>query len=229
MLTAWQANKFSGYAHVWRVADPRAVDSADGVLLVRRPNRRVHLVGAGELGEHLRALLRDGVDGWRLHDLPAARTPLKDAESLLGPRVYAMTAYTLLQRNLLYTAVTRAKRLVVLVGSRKALAIGVCTAGSGRRHSALTHACRIPVRPGAEPRAPARISIRAVFARPYARPAPAVVHAGNDRAHEGALCILISRPTQSCRRAQRRALHRLTFRATRLWPHPLVRGRKPST
>jgi exodeoxyribonuclease V alpha subunit len=31
-----------------------------------------------------------------------------------------MSAYTLLQRNLLYTAITRAKRLVVLVGSRKA-------------------------------------------------------------------------------------------------------------
>ena len=50
-----------------------------------------------------------------------------------------MSAYTLLQRNLLYTAVTRAKRLVVLVGSRKALAIAVRTAGTGRRHTALTH------------------------------------------------------------------------------------------
>jgi exodeoxyribonuclease V alpha subunit len=50
-----------------------------------------------------------------------------------------MSAYTLLQRNLLYTAVTRAKQLVVLVGSRKALAIAVRTAGTGRRHTALTH------------------------------------------------------------------------------------------
>ena len=50
-----------------------------------------------------------------------------------------MSAYTLLQRNLLYTAITRAKRLVVLVGSRKALAIAVRTAGTGRRHTALTH------------------------------------------------------------------------------------------
>jgi exodeoxyribonuclease V alpha subunit len=50
-----------------------------------------------------------------------------------------MSAYTLLQRNLLYTAVTRAKRLVVLAGSRKALAIAVRTAGTGRRHTALTH------------------------------------------------------------------------------------------
>ena len=50
-----------------------------------------------------------------------------------------MSAYTLLQRNLLYTAVTRARRLVVLAGSRKALAIAVRTAGAGRRHTGLTH------------------------------------------------------------------------------------------
>jgi exodeoxyribonuclease V alpha subunit len=33
--------------------------------------------------------------------------------------------YVLLQRNLLYTGVTRGKRLVVLVGSQRALAIAV--------------------------------------------------------------------------------------------------------
>ena len=33
--------------------------------------------------------------------------------------------YVMLQRNLLYTAVTRGKRLVVLVGSRKALGMAV--------------------------------------------------------------------------------------------------------
>jgi hypothetical protein len=45
-----------------------------------------------------------------------------------------MSAYTLLRRNLLYTAITLAKRLVVLVGSRNVLAIAVRTAGTGRRH-----------------------------------------------------------------------------------------------
>ena len=50
-----------------------------------------------------------------------------------------MSAYPMLQRNLLYTAVTRARKLVVLVGSRKAVAIAVRTAGTGRRHTALTH------------------------------------------------------------------------------------------
>ena len=46
-------------------------------------------------------------------------------------------AWMMLQRNLLYTAVTRAKRLVVLVGSRRALARAVRTTGAGRRHTAL--------------------------------------------------------------------------------------------
>jgi exodeoxyribonuclease V alpha subunit len=47
------------------------------------------------------------------------------------------TAWQMLQRNLLYTAVTRAKRLVVLVGSRRALWKAVQTVGAGRRHTAL--------------------------------------------------------------------------------------------
>jgi exodeoxyribonuclease V alpha subunit len=49
------------------------------------------------------------------------------------------SAWMMLQRNLLYTAVTRAKKLVVLVGSRRALAAAVRTVGAGRRHTALTH------------------------------------------------------------------------------------------
>jgi exodeoxyribonuclease V alpha subunit len=52
------------------------------------------------------------------------------------------SAWLMLQRNLLYTAVTRAKRLVVLVGSRRALAKAVRTQGAGRRYTALTHRLR---------------------------------------------------------------------------------------
>ncbi|MGK5544533.1 SF1B family DNA helicase RecD2 [Streptomyces sp. URMC 127] len=48
-------------------------------------------------------------------------------------------AWMMLQRNLLYTAVTRAKRLVVLVGSRKALGQAVRTLSAGRRCTALDH------------------------------------------------------------------------------------------
>ena len=46
--------------------------------------------------------------------------------------------YLLLQRNLLYTAVTRAKRLVVLVGTRKALWIAVKNDKVSERHSGLS-------------------------------------------------------------------------------------------
>jgi exodeoxyribonuclease V alpha subunit len=48
------------------------------------------------------------------------------------------SAWLMLQRNLLYTAVTRAKRIVVLVGSKRALAKAVRTKGAGRRYTALT-------------------------------------------------------------------------------------------
>src|SRR5262249_6574241 len=52
-------------------------------------------------------------------------------------------AWLMLQRNLLYTAVTRAKRLVVLVGSRRALAKAVRTVGAGRRYTGLALRLRI--------------------------------------------------------------------------------------
>ena len=45
--------------------------------------------------------------------------------------------YAMLQRNLLYTGITRGKRLVVLVGSRKAVAISVRNVSGRRRWSKL--------------------------------------------------------------------------------------------
>jgi exodeoxyribonuclease V alpha subunit len=56
-----------------------------------------------------------------------------------------MGSWMMLRRNLLYTGVTRAKRLVVLAGSRRALAVAVRTKGSGRRHTALDHRLRAGV------------------------------------------------------------------------------------
>ncbi|MEV4319450.1 ATP-dependent RecD-like DNA helicase [Actinocrispum sp. NPDC049592] len=52
------------------------------------------------------------------------------------------SAWMMLQRNLLYTAVTRAKKLVVLVGSAKAIGQAVRTASTGRRYTALDHRLR---------------------------------------------------------------------------------------
>jgi exodeoxyribonuclease V alpha subunit len=45
--------------------------------------------------------------------------------------------YAMLQRNLLYTGVTRGKRLVVLVGQKKAVAIAVKNVSGRRRWSKL--------------------------------------------------------------------------------------------
>ena len=45
--------------------------------------------------------------------------------------------YKMLQRNLLYTGITRGKRLVVLVGTERAVAIAVKRADARRRYSGL--------------------------------------------------------------------------------------------
>ena len=45
--------------------------------------------------------------------------------------------YLMLQRNLLYTAITRARRLVILVGTRRAIQIAVRTNPVAQRHTAL--------------------------------------------------------------------------------------------
>ena len=47
--------------------------------------------------------------------------------------------YLLLQRNLIYTAVTRAKRLVVMVGTRKALAIALKNNRTEKRYTYIRY------------------------------------------------------------------------------------------
>jgi exodeoxyribonuclease V alpha subunit len=47
--------------------------------------------------------------------------------------------FVLLQRNLIYTAVTRGRNLVVMVGSRKALAIGVNNNKTQQRYTRLRY------------------------------------------------------------------------------------------
>ena len=44
----------------------------------------------------------------------------------------------MLQKNLLYTAMTRAKKLLILVGTKKALDISISNAKQVRRYSNLT-------------------------------------------------------------------------------------------
>jgi len=56
--------------------------------------------------------------------------------------------YLLLQRNLVYTAVTRGKQLVILIGTKKALAIALKNADTRERYSGLR--ARLAARPAAE-------------------------------------------------------------------------------
>lgn len=49
----------------------------------------------------------------------------------------AMTHYMMLKRNLIYTGVTRGKRLVVIIGQKRALAMAVRTSDEGKRWAKL--------------------------------------------------------------------------------------------
>jgi exodeoxyribonuclease V alpha subunit len=53
-----------------------------------------------------------------------------------------MQHYPMLQRNLVYTGVTRGKRLVVIVGQKRALAMAVRGAGDKHRWSKLRERLR---------------------------------------------------------------------------------------
>jgi exodeoxyribonuclease V alpha subunit len=50
--------------------------------------------------------------------------------------------FLMLQRNLLYTGITRGKRLVVVVGSRRALEMAVQRHDVSRRYTALSQRLR---------------------------------------------------------------------------------------
>jgi exodeoxyribonuclease V alpha subunit len=54
------------------------------------------------------------------------------------------THYPMLQRNLLYTALTRAKRLLVVVGTKKAIAIAAKNDAIRRRYSRLADRLEVP-------------------------------------------------------------------------------------
>ena len=52
--------------------------------------------------------------------------------------------YAMLQRNLIYTGVTRGKKLVVLIGQKRAVAIAVKNVSGRRRWSKLDEWLRDP-------------------------------------------------------------------------------------
>ena len=95
----------------------------DNSLVVRFPEREVPYTGA-EVGD-LQPAFAITVHRSQGGEFPAVVFPLVTQH------------YVMLQRHLLYTAVTRAKKLVVLVGSRRALKMAIDNAEQGRRESAL--------------------------------------------------------------------------------------------
>ncbi len=101
----------------------RRIDQTEGVLVADFDGREVEY----PFGE-LDALV------------PAYATTIHKSQGSEYPAVVITIAtqhYTMLARNLVYTALTRGKRLVVIVGQRKALAIAVRTHGRKRRWTKL--------------------------------------------------------------------------------------------
>lgn len=98
-------------------------DSDPPVVTVRYPEREVAYTG-GELSD-LSPAFAITVHRSQGGEFPCVVLPLTTQHAVM------------LQRNLLYTAVTRARRLVVLVGSNRALELAVRNAERSQRESAL--------------------------------------------------------------------------------------------
>jgi len=101
----------------------RGIDLEQSELIVDFEGREVSY-GFGELDELVLAYATT-IHKSQGSEYPAVVIPLTTQH------------YTMLMRNLLYTGITRARRLVVLVGQRKALAIAVRNQGTRRRWSNL--------------------------------------------------------------------------------------------
>ncbi|MGI4944709.1 MAG: SF1B family DNA helicase RecD2 [Janthinobacterium lividum] len=100
-----------------------AIDAEEGTLSVSFEGRAVEY-GFGELDELVLAYATT-IHKAQGSEYPVVVIPL------------ATQHYAMLARNLLYTGVTRGRRLVVLVGQRKALAMAIRNAGARRRWSKL--------------------------------------------------------------------------------------------
>ncbi len=101
-----------------------AISPEDHVLSLRTDEDEVLDYGFDELDElaHAYAITIHRSQG---SEYPAIVIPL------------TTSAWTMLQRNLLYTAITRAKKLAVLVGSPRAIGAAVRTASAARRNTRL--------------------------------------------------------------------------------------------
>lgn len=101
------------------------IDEEQGLVFIDYDGRRVEYE-TGELDEVSLAYATT-VHKSQGSEYPAVVVPL------------AMQHYMLLERNLLYTAVTRGRKLVVVIGQAKALAMAVKRLGSVKRLTNLQH------------------------------------------------------------------------------------------
>ena len=99
------------------------IDTEEGDLVADFDGREV-IYGFGELDELVLAYATT-IHKSQGSEYPAVVIPLTTQH------------YPMLQRNLVYTGMTRGKRLVVLIGQRKALAIAVKGAQARKRWSKL--------------------------------------------------------------------------------------------
>ncbi len=107
-----------------------AIDHDEGTAAVRFEGRRVDY----ELGE---------IDSLALaYAVTIHKSQGSEYEAVVIP--VSTQHYLMLQRNLLYTGVTRARRLVVLVGQERALALAVRRGDSNHRHTRLQQLLRSP-------------------------------------------------------------------------------------
>ncbi len=119
----YQKEVFNG--DIGRIA---AIDDAEQELSVDYDGRRV-VYDFGELDE-LSLAFALTIHKSQGSEYPAVVIPLHTQH------------YLMLQRNLLYTGITRGKKLVVLVGGRRALAVAVKRQETARRYSALCQRLR---------------------------------------------------------------------------------------
>lgn len=111
-----------------------AIDIDDGLVTIEIDGRRIHY-HTGEL-DQVALAYATSVHKAQGSEYPAVVIPL------------ATQHYTLLQRNLLYTAVTRGKRLVVLIAQPKALNIAVRQLGNARLTRLRQRLVELPGGPG---------------------------------------------------------------------------------